>query len=231
MAKKAKKARKGKKPNYAKGWETRRRNAALRDIGIDSSNTDAKFNPPKARPPAQQAPGEARWRALADAQREARGWAARVVANLVDQAKADGERSLLDPQPGNQQAHGNLGRGEIVGGADALLAERIVELARKKGGKDAVQSEIMAMRLVAKYEASVETDKNATKRLIEAQQILADRVVCGFIAEVDHAINFHRGLPPGMTWLLNSFTVVKIIDALNKAGYSTTGRSDKAVGS
>lgn len=225
MAKKAKKARKGKKPNYKQGWATRRRNAAL---AADVHGLHTK-------PPAQQAPGEARWRALADAQREARGRAARAVAthvsNLVDQAKADGERSLLDPQPGNQQAHGNPGRGEIVGGADALLAERIVELARKKGGRDAVQSEIMAMRLVAKYEASVETDKNATKRLIEAQQILADRVVCGFIAEVDHAINFHRGLPPGMTWLLNSFTVVKIIDALNKAGYSTTGRSDKAVGS
>lgn len=225
MAKKAKKARKGKKPNYKQGWATRRRNAA-RAVQAKAAN-DGYVD---AKPPAQQAPGEARWRALTDAQKEARGWAARDVAthvrNLVDQAKADGERSLLDPQ-----AHGQPGRGEIVGGVFSQQADRIANLARKKGGTDAIQNELAALAASSKYEGSVETDKNATKRLIETQQILADRVVCGFIAEVDHAINFHRGLPPGMTWLLNSFTVVKIVDALNKAGYSATGRSDKAVGS
>lgn len=207
MAKKSRKVRKGNKPNYQQGWATRRRNAAL---------TAAK--------------DEVR----GFANRGAAALQADHVKNLMDQAKADGERSLLDPQTGNGQTHGAPGHGEIVGGADAKLTEEVIKLARKKGGFDAVKNALTSALATAKYEGSTETDKLATKRLIQVQQIQADRVVCGFIAEVEHSQKLHHGLPPGMTWMLNSFTVIKIIDALNAAGYYADGRRgsvDKAVGS
>lgn len=116
------------------------------------------------------------------------------------------------------------GKGEVVGGADSKMAEKLVTLARKKGGKDAVQNEIMAMRQTALYEGRVEADTAATKRLIEVQERIAERIVCGFISEVDTCVAQHHGLPPAMTWNLNSFLIIKIVDALNKAGYRATGR-------
>lgn len=117
----------------------------------------------------------------------------------------------------------NPGHGEIVGGADAQLAEKLVALARKKGGKDAVQNEIMALRQISHYEGRVASDKAATARMVELQQGFADRVVCGFLAEVDE--HMRNGLEPASTFTLNSFTVVKIVDALNKAGYRATGKT------
>jgi hypothetical protein len=119
----------------------------------------------------------------------------------------------------------NPGRGEIVGGAVAKLAEDIVKLARRKGGTDAVQDKIMKLQATAKYEGQVEIDKAATQRLIEVQQTMADRIVCGFLTEVAHAQKLHNGLPPRMTWVLNSYTIVKIVDALHKGGYTESGKN------
>lgn len=118
---------------------------------------------------------------------------------------------------------GAPGRGEIVGGAYSQLADRLVKLSRKKGGTDTIQFELSALAASSKYEGCVETDKAATKRLIEVQQILADRVICGFIAEVEASTAQYHGLPPAMTFNVSSFLVVKIIDALNKAGYHGSG--------
>lgn len=168
--------------------------------------------------------------------RAAKGWATRRADELRKAVGAGGLAALAAQAPAAPQGinrdvsstwnNGKApGHGEIVGGADSQLAEKLVALARKKGGKDAVQIELMTLRQASKYEGCVETDKASTTRLIEVQQITADRVVCGFIAEVDHAMQFHRGLPPAMTWLLNSFTVTKIVDALNKAGYRATGKT------
>lgn len=178
--------------------------------------------------------------------RAAKGWATRranqMVTAMRDDRGASGLASMARDTPEginrtdnpSWQAHNQSmalqastapGHGEIVGGVDSQLAEKLVALARKKGGKDAVQIEIMALRQAANYEGRVETDKAATNQLIEVQQILADRVVCGFIAEIDTAVAQHHGLPPAMTFNLSAFLVVKIIDALNKAGYRATGKS------
>lgn len=176
------------------------------------------------------------------AKRAARGWATRR-ANLITEAAAAAGPSLLAVSRGISNGDGVRGRdiaarqaqdsaqgtapghGEIVGGADALLAERIVTLARKKGGTDAVQNEIKAHMAMARHQGCVETDKNATRHLIEVQQTIADRIVCGFIAEVNCAEMMRGGIPQDMIWSINSITIVKIVDALNKAGYRATGKT------
>lgn len=181
-------------------------------------------------------------RNLAGAKRAAKGWATRR-ANLITEAAAAAGPSLLAVSRGISNGDGVRGRdiaarqaqdsaqgtapghGEIVGGADALLAERIVTLARKKGGTDAVQNEIKAHMAMARHQGCVETDKNATRRLIEVQQNIADRIVCGFIAEFNYAEMMRGGIPPDMIWSINSLTIVKIVDALNKAGYRATGKT------
>lgn len=171
----------------------------------------------------------------AAAVRAAIGWATRR-ANEIEHAAA----SLKSLQTGanrkpSEEAwqattqamavdRGAPGHGEVVGGAYAELAERIAKLARKKGGMNGVYNELAALAQTKHYEGCVETDKAATARLIEVQQIIADRVVCGFIAEVDHAMKFHSGLPPDQSWIVNSFLITKIVDALNKAGYSARGK-------
>lgn len=116
------------------------------------------------------------------------------------------------------------GRGEIVGGADAQLVEQIAGLIRKKGGKDQIQNLIAATRAAARYEGAVDADQRGTKRLVEAQQVLADKVVCGFIGEVEFAQRVYAGLPPDMVWSVSSYTLLRIVDALNVAGYSARGR-------
>lgn len=223
MAKKAKKvswrtlarqAKKEKRP--AEALWLRRKSAALR-------RADRKK---KVAPPARQkdrvdtvqgklVPFPAK---RMPATRGAKAWATRR-ANQMAKATGTGAKPSEEAWQATNQAmaEDKPGHGEIVGGADAQLAERLVALARKKGGKDAVQNEITVLR--------VASDKAATARLVESHQILADRVVCGFIAEVDHSMKFYRGLPPDQTWMLNSFLITKIVDALNKAGYRATGKT------
>lgn len=117
------------------------------------------------------------------------------------------------------------GQGDVVGGEISKLADELAKMARKKGGTDAIQNKLLAIRATAHYEGCVEADTAGTKRLVEVQQIMADRIVCGFLAEMEHTMNFHRGFPPGMVHVIDAFTITKIIDALNKAGYRSTGKT------
>lgn len=192
-------------------------------------------------------------RNLGAAKRAAKGWAERAENEIMEAAAAAAFRAQGGPEitgamlndgmrgrdiaarqaagavlgaGGGGSAQGGLpGHGEIVGGADAQAAERIVKLARKRGGTDAVQNEIMSLRQIARYDGASEADRNAIKRLAEVQENITERVVCGFIAEVDDAVKFHAGLPRAMTWQFNSFTITKIVDALNKAGYRANGKT------
>lgn len=179
------------------------------------------------------------------ATRAARGWATRRANEVKKAMKAGGLAARVAEAPSQQQginrapttmwqasvmqqaedARGLPGQGELVGGEISKLADELVKLARKKGGTDAVQNKLLAIRATAHYAGCVETDTAATKRLIDVQQVMADRIVCGFLAEVDCAMQQYRGLPPAMVWNLNSYTVTKIIDALNKAGYRSTGKT------
>lgn len=167
--------------------------------------------------------GTKKGRNLGAAKRAAQGWATRRANEIKKSVVPVGV--LGDAQAQSYvQTRASPGHGEIVGGADAQTAERIVKLARRKGGTDAVQNEIIALRQIARHDGCVAADKNGLQRLIQVQETIAERIVCGFIAEFDDATKLFRGLPPDMVWSINSFTLTKIVDALNKAGYRAAGK-------
>lgn len=215
----ARQAEKQKNPGEA-AW-LRRKSAALR-----RADRATKVSKKKAAPAAR--------RDLPGAVRATNGWATRRANEAKKAMEAGGLGALAAQAPATQQGvervaltpteRGAPGHGELVGGAFSQLADRLTKLARKKGGTDAIQNELAALAASSKYEGSVETDKAATKRLLDVQQIIADRIVCGFLAEIEHTMNFHRGLPPGMVHTIDSFTITKIVDALNKAGYRPQGK-------
>lgn len=117
---------------------------------------------------------------------------------------------------------GAPGRGEIVGGKVDSDLNELLQLANK-GGFDEAKGKLMMLLATSKYEGQVDADSAALKRLQEVQNRIDERIVCGFIAEVDACQQQYRGLPPDMIWNLNSFTLIKIIDALNTAGYRGNG--------
>lgn len=110
-----------------------------------------------------------------------------------------------------------------IGGDDALLNE-ILLLSRKKNGRAEVASRLATIKGVAIAEAQNKSDDYWMSRLKESQQQIADRIVCGFIAEVEAVQAQHCGLPQQMTFSVSSFNVLKIVDALNRAGYTAGGR-------
>lgn len=197
-------AKKTKKTKYSKGWETRRRNAAK--LGV---------SPHRFKKKVSAAPIMSR--------------RARHAAMLDQGMHAGNTDAKFDPPAAPKMTDGATpGHGEIVGGADAKLAERIATLARKKGGIDEIQTMLALTRAAALYEGRAEADQRATKTLVHVQQVIADRIVCGFIAEVESSMKYYSGLPPQMTWQLSSFTLTKIVDALNDAGYTSRGRKSQA---
>lgn len=175
----------------------------------------------------------AKRRNLGAAKRAVKGWATRhanalkrEVAAVRDPVGAElyGDNAKQATAQG-LNAEYRPGHGELVGGSLSQLAERLTKLARKKGGKDEIQHELAALSATSKYVGQVETDKAATKRLVDIQKLTGDRIVCGFLSEIEHCMKVNRGLPPGMTHIIGSYTITKIMDALNRAGYSASGQT------
>lgn len=183
-------------------------------------------------------------RNIVGATRAAKGWATRrrTIKSLARETHKAGlalqiiraapmgnkAQCIARDMAADKEARGAPGHGEVVGGVYAEIAERIAKLARKKGGMNGVYNELATLAASSKYQGASEMDKVATKHLIEVQERMAERVVCGFIAEVNQAEAEHRGLPQAMVWTLNSFLITKIVDALNKAGYSASGMQHTA---
>ena len=119
------------------------------------------------------------------------------------------------------------GHGEMVGGPEYALAEEICKMARRKGGKDDVQNLITMKIAQARGEGENAGQTIMRKLMVEQRQKLDSQIVCGFIAEVEDAMEKRNGLEPGGIWTLNSLTIVKIIDALNAAGYTRDGKRDE----
>jgi hypothetical protein len=115
------------------------------------------------------------------------------------------------------------GQGEIVGGFDDVMTAKLMKLARQKGGDILVKTEIMQIQATARYEGERKRDAEAVKTLKEVQRATDEKIVCSFLAEVETAQKLTRGLPPDQVWLVASLTLVKIVDALNRAGYTAKG--------
>lgn len=120
--------------------------------------------------------------------------------------------------------HGAPGKGEIVGGALARKAEEMAKLARKSGGVDTIQTMLAQLESQARYEAVREAEQRFSKERLAVREAVRDKIVCGFIAEVETVQKAKSGLPPSQTWLVNAFTIVNLIDALNAAGYTAHGK-------
>lgn len=119
------------------------------------------------------------------------------------------------------------GRGEIVGGADAAMADEIMKLAKQKNGTGAMDA---VQALITNYGQLRENLGASQQRLDASKQkrsIIAEydrRIVCGFLSEVYDVQQRDGEIPDAMIWTLNSFTVSRIVDALNRAGYFPAGQ-------
>lgn len=107
--------------------------------------------------------------------------------------------------------------------ADMLVAD-IVNMARKKDGGRQIRSTLMAVSAASKYEGERARDEQATSNLKTVQRVVDEKIVCSFLAEVDVNTKLYNGLPPDQVWTIASYTLVKIVDALNRAGYTPRGR-------
>jgi hypothetical protein len=168
-----------------------------------------------------------------------KAWATRrAKANLVadelsPRAEAQAINAVRDDWENTRQGMTKAmsgdapGRGEIVGGAEHQFAEEIAKLARKKGGKDAIQNKITQRIVMARAEGESLAEIPMRKRMVEQRQKLDQQIVCGFISEVDDNMRQHGGLPRNQIWTLNALLIVKIVDALKAAGYTGGGMRDE----
>jgi hypothetical protein len=153
-----------------------------------------------------------------------KAWAtrrAKAVQSVPDPGMAVGEWNVI----ASYDMQGEVpGHGEIIGGAEHQFAEEIAKLARKKGGKDAIQNLITNRIATARAEVQNSESDVARKRLIELRERIDEQIVCSWLAEVDALQTMSRGIPPDTVFQIGSLTVVKIVDALNRAGYTNGGR-------
>lgn len=126
------------------------------------------------------------------------------------------------------QAVERPGHGQIVGGAEHQFAEEMAKMIRRKGGKDDFQNAITAKIAQARGEGEQLGRITANKLAIARQQKMDQHIVCGFIAEVEDAMQKLGGLPRNQIWTVNSLLIVKITDALNAAGYTSRGMRDES---
>lgn len=157
-----------------------------------------------------------------------KAWAtrrARVMGHEIQKVlDADTANDNGAYSPSTQAAPGH---GEIIGGAEYLLAEQVFSLSRKKGGKDKIQELVTLNMNVARAEGQNLAEIAMRKKMVEQRQLLDRQIVCAFIAEVEAAQTAENGLHPSVVWSVNPLTIVKIVDALNQAGYSANGMGDQ----
>lgn len=114
------------------------------------------------------------------------------------------------------------GHGELVGGSDALAADQIAKLARKRGGVDAIQAELAKMLAAARTEGQKMAAERYMKATKETHERTIDNVVCSAIAVFEAQMRKFDGLPATVT--TSGYTICRMIDALNRAGYTANGK-------
>lgn len=138
-----------------------------------------------------------------------------------------GENTATENAPGGFNQSATLrftpGRGEIVGGAEYNLAEEIAMLARKKGGKDAIQNRITNALAIARAEGQRIADKGAREMREEIVRINNQRIVCAFLSEIDVHERAGELLPDSPPWTVSALTLTKVAAALRAAGYTGRG--------
>ncbi len=114
---------------------------------------------------------------------------------------------------------------------DTMDIAEIISAARKHNGAELIKEmlevakrKIQVERMEARA-AGIDVERVRQSRVREIRQRCFDeRVVCGFIAEVRDSERSGNGLPYEMIWSLNSLTLIKIVEALEAAGYRPHGK-------
>ncbi len=213
MAKKAKKKAIVKK-QYSNGWETRRANAAK--LGVSPHKFVSK-----------RAGGIEGFRAneplLAVASRhKARLEQGMRAAGMVDPSPAVGSALNQSMQRmGDELAKALYRDGKSPDApvdAETIINDRLMALARKKDGAEEFAAQLAIVKNDARYQGQAEVK--------DVQARTDEKIVCGFVATVELGQRIHGGLPTSLMFSLTSFEATKIVDALNRAGYSASGRNE-----
>jgi hypothetical protein len=109
------------------------------------------------------------------------------------------------------------GHGEIVGGAEHQFAEEIAKLARKKGGKDAIQNLITNRIAIARAEGQSLAERGRSELSQKAHEVHCDKVVRSALATWELASKLNGGLPAAL--VVSGYTIARMIDVLNRHGY------------
>lgn len=121
-----------------------------------------------------------------------------------------------------RKAVGLPGHGEIVGGAEYQFAEEIAKLARKKGGKDAIQKLVTLRIARARAEGQNIAERGRTELMQIQHEAVTDKAVCSAIGAFEQQMKLFNGLPPSV--VMSSYTICRMLDALNRAGYTADGK-------
>lgn len=113
------------------------------------------------------------------------------------------------------------GRGEIVGGYLAGMAEELAKLGRTKGGVDTIQSHLMTLEYRARTDAKFEARQNERKAVQAAREEMRDKMICGFIALIDAGEQTNSTTPVSF---MSADLIANIVDALKANGYTPTGK-------
>lgn len=138
------------------------------------------------------------------------------------------KQALLDGSASQDGGTATLRTDMPVQSPEHALAERVIKLARKKDGLAKVTNELWNSFAAERAETSKRLNDAVSTAIIDVARRMDEKIVCGFIAEINAAEQQFQGLPPDMTFNVSSLTVVKLIDALNRAGYTGKGRINGA---
>lgn len=152
--------------------------------------------------------------------------AARTEAKAV--MAAAGGSYQRTPAPHHFEQSATLrepGHGEIVGGAEHQFAEEIAKLARKKGGKDAIQNQITERIATARAEGENLGRRHARKDQADWQRQMDAQIIGGFLAEIAQMKRLDGGMLNAAGTITTAALVMeKIYSALVEAGYMPGGR-------
>jgi hypothetical protein len=115
------------------------------------------------------------------------------------------------------------GHGEIVGGAEHQFAEEIAKLARKKGGKDAIQNLITNRIAIARAEGQQIADRMSRQIREDIIRSHDTQIVCAFLSEIDVHQRAGELRPTSAPWTVSALTLTKVAAVLREAGYSSQG--------
>jgi hypothetical protein len=104
------------------------------------------------------------------------------------------------------------------------LVDEVMSLSRKPHAKDQLTGLLNAIQSDAHTGGRREEAKLAVGMLQQERLNTAENAVCGFIAEVQALVR-SQGIPTG-TLTLSTFVVEKIIEVLQRAGFTAQGRTN-----